>query len=242
MDARPLGRASRVVIYSSRPDANKTLHDLLTEQPDIAAVDVVTGAEHALRAVREGADALLIDTAGLMDPHVAELLEALAHMGNATPVLLLGVPPVAVEIARAIATGPVGAVRSSLPLVPLIRAVQRVVLGAPAPTEEIVAPQLNRLISERRQQQADAEALAALTNRELTVLRLLSEGRRRGEIAEALGVSPNTVRTHLANLMHKLGTHSQLNAAMRGRQLLGIERPAVITLPERARSAQRPAR
>lgn len=44
-----------------------------------------------------------------------------------------------------------------------------------------------------------------LTARECSVLTLLSEGRSNKEIARALGVSPNTVKTHVAGLFAKLG-------------------------------------
>lgn len=225
-----------VVIYGRRPEANKLLHDFLSQRPDVVRVDVTINAEEAVRAVRAGANALLVDTGRLMDPQVPELLEALAHMANSTPVVLLGVPAETVAITRAVVTGPVGIATGAPLSASFGRAVERVAGGAAPMPEEILAPFLSHLVAERRQNEADAATLAALTNRELTVLRLLSEGQRRGEIAEQLGLSPNTVRTHLANLMHKLGTHTQLTTAMRGRQLLGLERPAVIRLPEDVRT------
>ncbi len=50
--------------------------------------------------------------------------------------------------------------------------------------------------------------LATLTPRERTVLGLLAQGRTRGEIAEALEVTPNTVRTHTQHLFAKLRIHT----------------------------------
>ena len=55
--------------------------------------------------------------------------------------------------------------------------------------------------------------LATLTPRERTVLDCLAEGAgRRDAVAEQLHLSVNTVRTHLQNLMAKLGVHSALEA------------------------------
>jgi two-component system nitrate/nitrite response regulator NarL len=52
-----------------------------------------------------------------------------------------------------------------------------------------------------------------LTAREVEVLQLLAEGASSGRIAEQLGVSPNTVRTHVQGILSKLQVHSRLEAA-----------------------------
>ena len=49
----------------------------------------------------------------------------------------------------------------------------------------------------------------ALTTREREVLHLAAEGRTNADIAAVLFVSPRTLETHRAHLMHKLGLHSQ---------------------------------
>jgi DNA-binding NarL/FixJ family response regulator len=60
----------------------------------------------------------------------------------------------------------------------------------------------------------DMELMAAqLTMREREVLQLLAEGASSGQIAERLGVSPNTVRTHVQGILSKLQVHSRLEAA-----------------------------
>jgi DNA-binding CsgD family transcriptional regulator/signal transduction histidine kinase len=55
---------------------------------------------------------------------------------------------------------------------------------------------------------------AALTARELEVLRLLAEGLSNKAIADALGVSPRTINFHLDNLYAKLGVTSRTEAAV----------------------------
>ncbi|MGB7804385.1 MAG: helix-turn-helix transcriptional regulator, partial [Actinomycetota bacterium] len=55
-------------------------------------------------------------------------------------------------------------------------------------------------------------ALAALTGREREVLALLSQGLEGHVLADALGLSPNTVRTHVQNMLDKLQVHSRLEA------------------------------
>ena len=74
---------------------------------------------------------------------------------------------------------------------------------------------------------ASTSVLATLTVREREVLRLLAQGIGRQEIARRLGLSANTVRTHLRHVMEKLGVTSQLAAAARGRALM--ETSGVVT-------------
>ncbi len=51
-----------------------------------------------------------------------------------------------------------------------------------------------------------------LTAREREVLALLSRGATSQTIADALGIAPNTVRTHVQNILSKLQVHSRLEA------------------------------
>jgi len=52
----------------------------------------------------------------------------------------------------------------------------------------------------------------SLTRREVEVLRLMADGRSTRATAEALHVSPATVRNHVQNVLAKLGVHSRLEA------------------------------
>ncbi len=62
----------------------------------------------------------------------------------------------------------------------------------------------------------DEEAVllaSQLTEREREVLELLAEGATSARIADRLGISRNTVRTHVQSVLGKLGVHSRLEAA-----------------------------
>jgi DNA-binding CsgD family transcriptional regulator len=62
-----------------------------------------------------------------------------------------------------------------------------------------------------------------ISARELAVLAELAAGRSNKEIAARLGVSPNTVKTHVARLFEKLGARRRTDAINRAREL-GIVR------------------
>ncbi len=58
-------------------------------------------------------------------------------------------------------------------------------------------------------QRGDAETL---TDRERSVLKLLSEGRNTEDLAEVLHISPCTVRNHIHSILQKLAVHSRVEA------------------------------
>ncbi len=62
---------------------------------------------------------------------------------------------------------------------------------------------------------------ARLTPRERQIVRLLAQGRKNSEIAEALGISPGTVKVHLTHIFEKTGTRDRFELALLTRRLLG---------------------
>ena len=60
---------------------------------------------------------------------------------------------------------------------------------------------------------------ADLTPRQMTVLRQLAAGKSTGDIAEALGISTETVRNHVRGITARLGVHSRLEAVIRAHEL-----------------------
>ena len=64
-----------------------------------------------------------------------------------------------------------------------------------------------------------ARAALGLSERELEVLQELAAGHANKEIAARLHVSPNTVKTHVANLFAKLGARRRTEAIRRAREL-----------------------
>jgi DNA-binding NarL/FixJ family response regulator len=95
----------------------------------------------------------------------------------------------------------------------LPRAVREVAAG-----ETLVAPAITRRLIERHIRRApapDTERFAALTARELEVVRLIARGLTNAEIATELGgLSEATVKTHVTRLLAKLGLRDRVQAVV----------------------------
>ncbi|MEG3180196.1 helix-turn-helix transcriptional regulator [Sphingomonas sp. LT1P40] len=64
-----------------------------------------------------------------------------------------------------------------------------------------------------------AQATLGISEREMAVLREIAAGHSNKQIARNLGISPNTVKTHIARLFEKLGASRRTDALARAREL-----------------------
>ena len=71
---------------------------------------------------------------------------------------------------------------------------------------------VERWLAERSDREVLLERIESLTPRERTVLRLLFAGEKVRAIADLLGISEATVRSHVRSMLRKLGVNSQLAA------------------------------
>ncbi len=131
------------------------------------------------------------------------------------PVVMLTVSERDEDLFDAIRAGAQGYLLKNVGAAELLDALQRVREG-----EAILAPSMAvRLLEEFRTlaEQAPKEPASApvegLSERELDVLRLVAQGLSNKEIADALGLSEHTVKTHLANILDKLHLRSRAHAA-----------------------------
>jgi DNA-binding NarL/FixJ family response regulator len=75
-------------------------------------------------------------------------------------------------------------------------------------------PAVARRLMRSLQAAPSAGPAGELTARELEVLRLLAAGRANKEVAAELGISERTARTHVSNILRKLGLSSRTQAAL----------------------------
>lgn len=112
----------------------------------------------------------------------------------------------------AVRAGAVGFVSKNASVEQVIGAVRAAVLGGSWLPREL----LSKLVAEHRDPVGAPQLIAQLTAREQQVLGLMVSGLDRSGIAEKLNQSPNTVRTHIRNVIVKLNCHSAIEAVAVG--------------------------
>ena len=114
-------------------------------------------------------------------------------------------------IAEAILAGAAGYVLKQVGNEELLRAIE-----AARRDEALLDPQVTQRVLQRIRQKErllDASAFSDLSERELEVLFLVSQGKSNREIAEVLGLSEKTVRNHVSNLLEKLDKSNRIELA-----------------------------
>jgi DNA-binding NarL/FixJ family response regulator len=163
---------------------------------------------------------------GDCDPGAVAAGLVLAGPGTADPVRVLILTTFDLDeyVFEALRAGASGFLLKDLPREDLVAAV-RVVAGG----EALLAPRVTRRLIEefaRRPAGADPDpaALAALTAREREALELMARGLSNAEMATSLFVSEHTVKTHVGNVLAKLGLRDRIQAVILAYEV-GLVRP-----------------
>lgn len=182
----------------------------------VAAIHLGTNGEGRVTGRR--ADVVLLD-ADLPTGVADSLCKELTSADKPSRVIMLSISSEPARIVAAIRAGASAWVRKDESLEHLLRIIRGAVRGETwlPPTE--MGSVLQLLMRAQDQRQQDDRLLAALTPREREVLACLAGGAERRDVAEQLHLSANTVRTHLQNLMAKLGVHSTLEAVALARRV-----------------------
>lgn len=146
---------------------------------------------------------------GFPDGNGFEAAERIRAVSPRTRVVMLTGSAEPTVRAAAVEAGAAGVTRKDQSIVGILASLEKVARGDDAFDQ---AP--SRSGPRRARPESEiARLVASLTARERDVLRRLVDGRTTGEIANELGVTKNTARTHIQNVLTKLGVHSRLQAA-----------------------------
>jgi two-component system nitrate/nitrite response regulator NarL len=180
------------------------------EGEGIEIVGIATSGADALDAVaRHQPDLVLVDL-GLPDRSgLAVGADILARWPD-TKVLALTALDDPRAVKEAMRTGFHGYVTKDIPVAKFVEAVLATFGGQVVLPHRLAAHAAGARSGHERE---IALLVEQLTYREFDVLRLLAEGLTGDGIARRLGISRNTVRTHVQSILSKLQVHSRLEAA-----------------------------
>jgi DNA-binding NarL/FixJ family response regulator len=193
----------------------------LEAEQDIEVVAAVQpGAYGDFPITGRGVDVVLLD-ADLPDGAANSLCEKLVGHRESSRVIMLSDSSEPERIVAAIRAGASAWVRKDESFEQLLRIIRGTARGETwlPPTE--TGTVLRLLMRAQDQKQQDDMLLAGLTPREREILACLADGAGRRDVAGQLHLSAHTVRTHLQNLMAKLGVHSTLEAVALSRRAKG---------------------
>jgi DNA-binding NarL/FixJ family response regulator len=196
----------RVLIADDHPVVRQGLRTFLDLQDDITVVGEAGDGAQAVELVGElSPDVLLLD----LKMPVMDGLGALERLsGGATRIVVLTSVSDPSDVGPAMRAGAAGFLYKDVDPTALVQAVRAVhggqVLLAPEAAEAMLATAAD----------AAVPAPVPLTEREREVLALIAAGRSNREIARSLAVAEKTVKTHVSNVLMKLGVQDRTQAAL----------------------------
>jgi DNA-binding NarL/FixJ family response regulator len=201
-----------VLIADDHRAFGEALAVALGKEEDLEVLEVTAdGATAAQAAESQRPDVALIDLQ-MPDVDGLETSRRIRAASKETAVVILTGSEDELAIGRAIQAGAHGYLRKTVAIHELADAVRRAHRGEPLNPQDEIEFALRRLGRLRARDDDVAQRFDRLTPRELQILQLLADGRPPDEIAAELGVSRNTLRTHIQNVLMKLGVHSKLDA------------------------------
>jgi two-component system nitrate/nitrite response regulator NarL len=177
-------RGHEVVALAGTPQ--EAIKAVAMHQPDVCLLDVNFPEGTSVSAIHEIRD-----------------------ISPATKVVMLSAEADHSIVGRAIAEGASGYVGKEKPIVEIVEMLDRAVRGQLAVEPSL----LQRALRPQKTTDDPLWALQFLTDREWQVMRCIMDGQTTEEMATTLGVQRSTARTHVQNLLTKLGVHSRLQAA-----------------------------
>jgi len=197
----------RVLVVDDHEIFVQSLVRLLDAHPDLKVVGTAASAAAAREAtVAYEPDVVLMDF-GLPDGDGATATEAVKALLPMTKVVMLTGRTDRDALVRAIGAGCSGFVAKAEAVETLVQAIHSA-YEDDEPMQQMA--EMPVLLSELRP--TSRGLAAAITARELEVLRLLGSGLTKRAIADDLNTNLDTVRNHVQHILYKLGAHSTLEA------------------------------
>ncbi len=200
----------RVLLVDDHASFRQPLAFMMDREPDMRVV-AQAGSLAEARRVLQDIDVAVVDL-DLPDGSGVDIVGELRAANPNGMALVLTASVVRLQLARAVEAGASGVMNKSAGINEIIDAVRRLSAGEQLLSTKDVIDML-RLVGQQREQGRDAQAaLARLTKREREVLQALADGLNDKEIADHLHIATETARTHMVNILGKLGVDSRLQA------------------------------
>jgi DNA-binding NarL/FixJ family response regulator len=205
-DAKPI----RVLLVDDHQLLTGALRKTMADESDIQVVGVAGTVAEAKALARDRVDVVLMDYR-LPDGTGAEATRAIKARWPAARVVMLTALNDDETILESIQAGADGYLTKDRAVDEVVDAVRAAHAGETLLPRSVILGIAQR-VAAARDRGSERRQVEPLTARELEVLRALTEGLSTPEICERLFIAPNTLRTHVQNIMGKLRVHSKLEA------------------------------
>ncbi|MBA2719738.1 MAG: response regulator transcription factor [Chloroflexi bacterium] len=200
----------RVLLVEDHQLLADALSALLGREADMEIVGIAGTVADAKAMARERLDVVLMDYR-LPDGTGAEATRAIKARWPAARVVMVTALSDDETVLESIQAGADGYMTKDRAAEDVVNAVRAAHAGEILLPRSVIV-EIARRVAAARERGDERRMVEPLTARELEVLRALTDGLSTPDICERLFIAPNTLRTHVQNIMGKLRVHSKLEA------------------------------
>ena len=202
----------RVLLVDDHDLFRTGLRNLLEEQ-GVQIVGEASNGLDAIRCVREVAPDVVVMDLNMPGMTGVEATREITSFAPLTRVVVLTISDQDEDVMDAIVAGACGYMLKNSSISEVIAGIH-----AAAANQSLISPPIAAKIVQRMRavtlDQGAETIRAELSDRELEVLRLIANGKDNSQIAEALHISPKTVKNHISNILMKLQIENRIQAAV----------------------------
>ena len=204
----PTVETIKVAVVEDDSDVCHGLAMLIDSAPGFICVATCPSAEEALVGLPERQPDVVLMDIGLPGMSGIECIRKLKHLLPGAQIMMLTVFDDHDRIFESLKAGAAGYLIKKTAPEHLVRSIRDLHAGGSPMSSQIA----RRVVEEFQRPPQRSDAAAQLTTREQEVLAKLAQGFLYKEIASAIGVSLETVRTHVRNIYSKLEVRSKIEA------------------------------
>jgi DNA-binding NarL/FixJ family response regulator len=203
----------RLVLVEDNRLVREGLTALLDAQDGFEVIGAVETAKAGLAKIQqEPPDVALIDSA-LQGNGSRKLVEAIRATVPGTRVIVMDLFPGEAHVLAFIQGGASGFVVKDATLEELFSTIRAVARGESVVPPAMTGTLLTHLADQAARTLPNPADAVKMTRREREVIALIAEGLSNKEIAQRLSLAPDTVKSHVHNILEKLALHSRLQIA-----------------------------
>ncbi len=203
-----------VFACESQPIVVEGLAQVLGRCEDLEFIGSAQSPRESLEFVRErNPDVLLVDQAAGLKTVFQFLSDVKSTSPHCQPVLWVN-DLAEIDCFRALQLGARGILKKTMPIDSVVECLRSVARGN---------VWIESSLSDSVSGSFDRRSAPRLTPREKEIVHHVCGGMKNKEIAEALDITPGTVKVHLMHIFEKTGVKDRFELAVHGRRLLGIE-------------------
>jgi DNA-binding NarL/FixJ family response regulator len=201
----------KVAIVEDNASVREGLATILDASPGFKCVCACESTEEALRKLRVDPPHVVLMDINLPHRSGIDCVRQLRIQLPQVQIIMLTIEEDSDRVFESLAAGATGYLVKNVPPASILDAIQEVHRGGSPMSSQIA----RMLVQSFHKTRSAVPAREALTDREEEILGLIARGYRSKEVADKLGISVQTVETHLRNIYDKLHVRSRAGAVAR---------------------------